>query len=284
MMGNLKQQSITVNNVRLNVWTGGEGKPIVLLHGFPQTAIMWRKITPQLLKKYTVICPDLRGYGDSQKPISGYDNRTMAKDIKALMDELSFSSYSVISHDRGARVAHRLALDFPECVEKLCVLDIVPTHTVFQETDRNLAVGYWHWYFFQLPDVPEMLLNQNPEAIFNFFMHNYSYNTAKVENEAMEEYLRTFKLPGTIRAVLEDYRAAATTDFKHDEESLNQKLTCPTLVLWGQYGKMHEIFNVLQTWEEKAEIVQGKPLPCGHFIAEEAPDELLNELIPFLAE
>ncbi|HZW68843.1 MAG TPA: alpha/beta hydrolase [Pseudogracilibacillus sp.] len=281
-MKGMEQGNFNVNGVRLNVWVGGEGKPLVLLHGLPQSAIMWRKVVPKLMENYTVICPDLRGYGDSQKPTSGYDKRTMALDIKLLMEELGFDTFAVVGHDRGARVAHRLALDHPDTVENITVLDIVPTHTMLSKTNKELAVVYWHWYFFQIPDVPEMLLNANPEQMFRYFMHNLSFNIGAIEEEALEEYERVFVLPGTIRAMLADYRAAATVDFEHDEADLEDKVSCPLLTIWGEHGKMDKIFDVLATWKEKASDVTGKSLPCGHFVAEEAHELLLDELLEFL--
>lgn len=278
----MEQGNKITNGIRINYWKGGSGKPIVLLHGAPQTAYMWRKITPTLLKKYTVICPDIRGYGDTQKPESGYDKKNMALDIKLLMQDLGYEEFIVVSHDRGARVAHRLALDFPESVEKLCLLDIVPTHTLLSNTDKELAVSYWHWYFFQLQDIPEKLLLDDPEYAFNLIMHNLTFNMEGIDEKAKQEYLRAFKIPGTIRAILSDYRAAATTDFKDDERDLDKKIKCPTLVLWGKRGKMHQKFNVLNTWKKKAENVKGRALNCGHFVAEESPEELINELKAFL--
>lgn len=284
MMNGMEQRNITVNGVRLNVWIGGEGKPLVLLHGLPQSAIMWRKMVPKLMETYTVVCPDLRGYGDSQKPFHGYDKRTMALDIKLLMEELGFQTFGVVGHDRGGRVAHRLALDHPETVENLTVLDIVPTHTMLSRTTQELAVVYWHWYLFQLPDIPEMLLHSNPRQLFRYFMHNLTYNIDAIEEEVLQEYERVFVMPGSIRAMLSDYRAAATIDFEHDEADIDKKVTCPLLTIWGEYGKMDKIFNVLETWQEKGTNVRGTSLPCGHFVAEEAHEELLDELLNFLTE
>lgn len=281
-MKGMEQANFNVNGVRLNVWFGGEGKPLVLLHGLPQSAIMWRKVVPKLMENYKVICPDLRGYGDSQKPVSGYDKRTMALDIKLLMEELGFDKFAVVGHDRGARVAHRLALDHPDTVENITVLDIVPTHTMLSKTNKELAVAYWHWYLFQIPDLPETLLHANPKQMFRYFMHNLTFNIGAIEEEALQEYERVFVLPGTIRAMLADYRAAATVDFEHDEADLDKKVSCPLLTIWGEHGKMDKIFDVLETWKEKATDVSGKSLPCGHFVAEEAHELLLDELLEFL--
>ena len=281
-MNGMRQQMVRANGVRFNVWVGGEGPPVVLLHGYPESALMWRKIVPQLLPNHTAICPDLRGYGDSEKPHDGYDKRTMALDIKLLMKELGFKRYAVVGHDRGARVGHRFALDHPDAVERLCVLDIVPTHTMFRSTNKQLATSYWHWFFFQVPDLPEALMGAQPEVFLYFAFRLLGCPPGAIEEPVMQEYLRAFKLPGTQRAMLEDYRAAATIDYQHDEQDIGSKITCPMLVLWGERGRMHPLFDVLATWREKAQRVEGRSLPSGHFIPEEAPEALLDELLPFL--
>ena len=281
-MNGMKQQVVRANGVRFNVWTGGEGPPVLLLHGYPESALMWRKMVPQLLSSYKVVCPDLRGYGDSDKPRNGYDKRTMALDMKLLMEALGFKRYAVVGHDRGARVGHRMALDHPDAVERLCAIDIVPTHTMFRSTNKELAVFYWHWFFFQVPDLPEVLIGSQPEAFLRFVFRALGCPPGVIEEPVMQEYLRAFKLPGTQRATLEDYRAAATVDYRHDEQDLGRKITCPVLALWGERGRMHPLFDVLATWREKAQRVEGKALPSGHFIPEEAPEALLAELLPFL--
>jgi len=280
----MHQQTIRANGVRINAWVGGKGEPVVLLHGYPQTGQMWRKVVPSLLDGFTVVCPDLRGYGDSDKPRDGYDKRNMAKDIHEVMSALGFKNYSVVGHDRGARVAHRLATDYPGAVRNLTVLDIVPTHTVFRDTGKELAAAYWHWFFFQVPDLPEIMLANSAEPFLRHMFRALCFRQDTIEEPMFQEYLRAFRLPGTIRAGLEDYRAAATVDIADDERDLGKKLACPVLVIWGEYGKMHTLFDVLATWKEKAAKVRGHPVTCGHFIPEEAPDELLRDLIPFLAE
>jgi haloacetate dehalogenase len=282
-MPGMEQRTIRANGIRLNAWIGGKGAPAVLLHGYPQTAQMWRKVAPQLLTDHTIVCPDLRGYGDSDKPRDGYDKRTMARDIHLLMESLGHKRYAVVGHDRGARVAHRLALDYPDAVTRLCVLDIVPTHTVFRDAGKELAAAYWHWFFFLTPDLPELMLGAVPEAFLRHMFRALTARAGAIEEPMVQEYLRAFTLPGTIRAGLEDYRAAATRDCEDDERDLAVKVRCPLLAIWGEYGKMHTLFDVLATWREKAADVRGRPLPCGHFIPEEAPAELLAELRPFLA-
>jgi haloacetate dehalogenase len=283
-MTGMRQLTMRANGIRVNVWTGGDGPPVLLLHGYPQTGQMWRKIAPKLLDAFTVVCPDLRGYGDSDKPRDGYDKKTMARDMHEVMTALGHGRYALVGHDRGARVAHRQALDYPQAVTRLCVLDIVPTHTVFDRTDRHLAAAYWHWFFFQAPDLPEIMLAAAPEPFLRAMFRALAFRAGAIEEPMVQEYLRAFTLPGTIRAGLEDYRAAATRDFEDDVRELDRKLDCPVLAIWGEYGKMHTLFDVLATWREKARVVQGHPLPCGHFIPEEAPEELLPELRAFLRE
>lgn len=282
-MTGMEQRVVRADGVRINTWVGGKGAPVVLLHGYPQTGQMWRKIAPQLLDSYSVVCPDLRGYGDSDKPRDGYDKRSMARDIHRVMEALGHTRYAVVGHDRGARVAHRLALDQPQSVTKLCVLDIVPTHTVFRDTGRELAAAYWHWFFFQTPDLPEAMINAAPDVFLRHMLRSLTFHAGAIEEPMFEEYLRAFTLPGTIRAGLEDYRAAATTDLADDERDLGLKVQCPLLAIWGEYGKMHTLFDVLATWRDKGTDVRGHALPSGHFIPEEAPEPLLADLREFLA-
>lgn len=283
-MKGLRQQTVRANGIRINAWVGGKGDPVALLHGYPQTAQMWRKVAPAMLDRFTVVCPDLRGYGDSDKPRDGYDKRSMAKDIVEAMSVLGFSRFALVGHDRGARVAHRLATDYPDAVRNLTVLDIVPTHTVFRDTGKDLAAAYWHWFFFQVPDLPEVMIANSAEPFLRFILRALTHRAGAIDEPMFREYLRAFTLPGTIRAGLEDYRAAATVDVADDERDLGRKLACPVLAIWGEYGKMHTLFDVLGTWKEKAADVRGHPLPCGHFIPEEAPEELLRDLLPFLRE
>jgi haloacetate dehalogenase len=281
-MHGMSRRSVRANGIRINTWTGGDGPALLLLHGYPQTAQMWRKMTPALTKRFSVVCPDLRGYGDSDKPRDGFDKRTMARDVAELMRELGHDRYMVVGHDRGARVAHRLALDHAAAVARLVVLDIVPTHTVFRDTGKDLAAAYWHWFFFQAPDLPEIMIQNSAEPFLRTMFRALTWRPNAVEEPMFQEYLRAFTLPGTIRCGLEDYRAAATVDIADDEADLDKKLSCPVYAVWGEFGKMHTLFDVVQTWREKADDVRGNPLPCGHFIPEEAPDELLAAILPFL--
>ena len=281
-MAGMRRSTVRANGIRMNVWTGGEGPTLVLLHGYPQTGQMWHEVSPTLMKRFNLIIPDLRGYGDSEKARSGFDKKTMAKDIACLASELGHETFFLMGHDRGARVAHRLALDFPERVEKLIVLDIVPTHTIFSRTGRELAAAYWHWFYFQAPDLPEIMIRNSAEPFLQTMFRSLSWRPDAIDDLLFAEYLRAFTLPGTIRCGLEDYRAAATIDYEDDERDLGTKLSCPVYTIWGQFGKMESLFDVVDTWKEKADNVIGKSLPCGHFIPEEAPDELLSEIVPFL--
>jgi haloacetate dehalogenase len=281
-MNGMDQRTVRAHGIRINTWLGGTGSPVLLLHGYPQTAQMWHKVAPPLTGEYTVVCPDLRGYGDSDKPRDGYDKKTMARDMHELMRALGHDQYAVVGHDRGGRVAHRQALDYPDAVTRLCVLDIVPTHTVFAQTDRHLAAAYWHWFFFQAPDLPEVLIGGAPEAFLRYVFRALAFHVAAIEEPLIREYVRAFTLPGTIRASLEDYRAAARQDFDDDERDLAKRVRCPVLAIWGELGKMHAIFDVLATWKDKADALEGHPLPCGHFIPEEAPEQLLADLRKFL--
>ena len=281
-MAGMRRSTVRANGIRMNVWTGGEGPTLVLLHGYPQTGQMWHKLSPTLMKRFNLIIPDLRGYGDSEKARSGFDKKTMAKDIACLASELGHETFFLMGHDRGARVAHRLALDFAERVEKLIVLDIVPTHTIFSRTGRELAAAYWHWFYFQAPDLPEIMIRNSAEPFLQTMFRSLSWRPDAIDDLLFAEYLRAFTSPGTIRCGLEDYRAAATIDYEDDERDLGTKLSCPVYTIWGQFGKMESLFDVVDTWKEKADNVIGKSLPCGHFIPEEAPDELLSEIVPFL--
>jgi len=280
-MTGMDHLTVRANGIKINLWAGGKGPPVLLLHGYPQTGQMWRKVAPKLLDQFTVVCPDLRGYGDSDKPRDGYDKKTMARDMHEMMLALGHKRYALVGHDRGGRVAHRQALEYPDAVTRLCVLDIVPTHTVFARTDRHLAAAYWHWFSFQAPDLPEIMISAVPEAFLRYMFRGLTFRAGAIEEPMVQEYLRAFTLPGTIRAGLEDYRAAATRDFDDDARDPG-RMRCPVLAIWGEFGKMHTIFDVIATWKEKADSVEGHPLPCGHFIPEEAPEELLADLRGFL--
>jgi haloacetate dehalogenase len=268
----------------------GDGPPVLLLHGNPQTHVMWRKTAPRLAERFTVVATDLRGYGDSSKPPTDaehlpYSKRAMALDQVQVMDALGFDRFAVVGHDRGGRVGHRMALDHPDRVSRAAFLDIVPTRTIFAATDQAVATGYYHWFFMiQGGNLPETLIGAEPEFYLRHKLGQWSGGDAVFEEEAVAEYLRCLRDPATIHASCEDYRAAAGIDLVHDEADLDKKIACPLLVLWGAEGLMERHFDVLATWRERADDVVGRAIPCGHFLAEERPEDTLAELIPFLGD
>jgi len=266
--------------------TGGSGPPLLLLHGYPETHVMWRKVASQLARKFTVVAADLRGYGDSSKPAGGgnriaYSKRAMALDQVEVMESLGFQKFLVVGHDRGGRVAHRMALDHPDSVQKLVILDIVPTYKVFHTVNKELATSNFHWFFLIQPEpLPETMIGNSAEL---WLRSRFNALPAEaISKEAFAEYLRIFRMPETIHATCEDYRAGASIDLTHDDADLQRKISCPVLALWAEKGAMHRLYNVLDTWKERASNVAGKPLPSSHFIAEEVPEMLLSELGNFL--
>jgi len=289
MFEDFRREKITIDDIEINLVVGGSGPPLLLLHGYPQTHIIWRMIAPGLARSFTVIATDLRGYGDSSKPAglpdhSNYSKRAMADDQVGVMRQLGFDSFLLCGHDRGGRVAHRLATDYPELVEKLVVLDIAPTKAMYERTTMTFAQAYYHWFFLiQAAPYPETLIGRAPEA----FLHHHMTRFAGLETfmpDAWPEYVRHFSDPATIHATCEDYRAAATIDLDHDKADIKEdrKVTCPLLALWGAHGIVERCFNPLEEWQKVATSVSGKALPCGHYIPEEAPGLLVEELMSFL--
>ena len=267
---------------------GGEGPPVLLLHGYPQTLAMWHLAAPLLAESFTVVAADLRGYGDSSKPDggrdhSGYSKRTMATDQVEVMRRLGFDSFAVVGHDRGGRVAHRMALDHPQKITQFAVLDIVPTHWVFATANKELATYYYHWFFLIQPyDLPEHLVGADPDHYLRRTLGGWGTGTDLFTPEAYAEYERCFRDPETIHAMCEDYRAAATIDLEHDEADRDRKVGCPLLALWGESGVVEKLYDVPGVWREYASDVRGRALPAGHFLAEERPEETARELISFL--
>jgi haloacetate dehalogenase len=278
-----------VNGVVINYVRGGSGPPILLLHGHPQTHAIWHKVAPTLAQHFTVIASDLRGYGDSEKPASvdghlNYSKRVMAQDQVELMRSLGFKEFNVLAHDRGARVAHRLAVDHPSAVKKLMLLDIAPTLAMYEQTTQLFATKYWHWFFLIQPaPFPEQLIAADPDFYINKVMGNRSAGLSPFSPEALAEYKRCLRLPGAIHAMCEDYRAAATIDLEHDraDRTVGKKIACPTVVLWGANGVIQMCFDALSEWQRVALHVRGHSLPCGHYIPEEAPDALLADALSF---
>ena len=279
----LTHHSARLEGLRLHYVTAGEGPPLYLLHGYPQTWFIWRKVVPLLAPHYSLVMPDLRGYGDSDKPLGGYDKRTMAGDIRALAEQLGHRRFALVGHDRGGRVAHRYALDHGETLAALVLLDIEPTKTKFDALDRQKALGSWHWLFLPQTDLAERLLAAEPEAVLRHFLRAWAGDPSAIEEAAVAEYLRCFRLPGTIRATCADYHAGAYLDLEHDAADADRRIKAPLHVLWGGLGKREREWDLPAVWREKAREVSGRGLPCGHFIPEEAPSELAAELRAFLA-
>ena len=279
----IETRGATINAVR-----GGEGPPVLLLHGYPQTLAMWHLIAPRLTASFTVVATDLRGYGDSSKPEgreehAGYSKRAMAADQVEVMQTLGFGSFVVVGHDRGGRVAHRMALDHPQSVTRLAVLDIVPTRHVFETADKELAMAYYHWFFLSQPyDLPERLIGADPDYYLRKKLGGWGTGFDSFASEAYAEYERCFRDPRTIHASCEDYRAAATIDLEHDGADRDRKVGCPLLALWGEQGVVERLYDVLGVWRGYASDVRGRALPCGHYLAEERPEETAEELVTFL--
>ena len=287
---NFDSHAIEVNGLKIMARKGGSGRPLLLLHGHPQTHAIWHRVAQQLAKSFTVIMTDLRGYGDSSKPQglhdhSNYSKRSMALDQIQVMRHFGFSEFDVLAHDRGARVAHRLALDHPKAVKRLVLLDIAPTLAMYEKTSNQFARSYWHWFFLIQPaPMPERLIEADPAAYVRDVLGRRSAGLAPFDPRALAEYVRCLQLPGSAHGLCEDYRASATIDLVHDQKDLEEKnfLQQPLLVLWGEQGVVHQCFEPMKEWSKLAVNVQGKALPCGHYIPEEAPELLLNQVKLFL--
>jgi haloacetate dehalogenase len=279
-----------VNGIDLNVRHGGKGTPLLLLHGFPQTHAIWHRIAPRLAEHHYLLMPDLRGYGDSDKPASTsdhapYSKRTMALDVVELMRSFGFERFFACGHDRGGRVAHRLALDHPRAVARLMLLDISPTRTMYERTTREFATLYYHWFFLIQPEpLPETLIGADPGFYLRTKLGGWgSAGTSFFDPRALAEYERCFT-PAAIHAMCEDYRAAASIDLQHDREDENQQIECPLRVLWGERGVVHRLFAPLADWQAKSKLpVSGGTTPTGHYIAEEAPDLLATDMLEYFA-
>lgn len=280
----------TEPGVRIRVRIGGRGAPLLLLHGHPQTHALWHRVAPVLAERFTLVLADLRGYGDSSKPAgapdhANYSKRAMARDMLTVMQSLGHARFSVLAHDRGARVAHRLAVDHAQVVQRLVLLDIAPTLAMYEQTSDAFARAYWHWFFLIQPaPLPERLIEADPAAYVSDVMGRRSAGLAPFDPRALAEYRRALALPGTAHGVCEDYRAAAGIDLDHDraDRAHGIRLAAPLLALWGRDGVVHRCFDPLAEWRRVATDVRGAPLACGHYIAEEAPDALLAEALPFL--
>jgi haloacetate dehalogenase len=286
---NFESRKITVGSVEINCKIGGSGPALLLLHGCPQTHVMWHKMAPELAKSHTVVVADLRGYGDSSKPDglpdhSNYAFREMAADQLGVMSALGLDRFSAIGHDRGARVLHRLALDHPTSLEKACILDILPTRHLYSNTDKNFASHYWEWFFFiQHRDFPETVLSADPQAFLDYEIGDLVRQGA-ITQTAWHEYLRVLSSKQAMHSMCEDYRAGASIDLQHDEADSHKTIAAPLLLLWGEQNPAWSKFDMLDVWRGYAKDVRGWAMPSGHYMAEEIPEKVLEKVTPFLAE
>jgi haloacetate dehalogenase len=285
MFGGFTFTKIATSGATIALRHAGSGPPVLLLHGHPQTHVMWHRIAPALAAEFTVVCADLRGYGDSSKPPTSdnhepYSKRAMAQDCVEVMQALGFDRFAVVGHDRGGRCAYRMALDYPDRVTALSVLDILPTSEHFGRTEAEFALGYWHWFFLAQPHpLPERLIAGDPD-VFYLRRGRHMFDPA-----ALAEYRRCFSDPATIHAMCEDYRAGAGIDRVLDEadRQAGRRIACPVQALWANTGILPRLYDVLGVWRDWAGDVQGHGIDCGHYLAEEAPEATLAALRPFLA-
>lgn len=282
MFDGFQLQTVETDEVSIRLRTGGSGPPLLLLHGFPQTHAMWSKVAPKLAEHYTVVCPDLRGYGGSSKPASSanhetYSKRAMARDQVELMKRLGHEKFLVAGHDRGGRVAYRLALDSPQCVSKLAVLDIIPTGDTLRRADWRFGMGYWHWFFLsQNHPLPEKMISADPIGFL--FRHGQGHS----DLDAYEDYLQNARDPAAIHAMCEDYRAAVSVDFQQDQADRGtRRIECPVLVMWGNRGVIPKWYDAVSIWKDWASDVRGEELESGHMLAEEAPEATYQALRRF---
>jgi haloacetate dehalogenase len=289
-----KREQIKTSGATINAVYGGKGSPVLLLHGIPETHVLWRKVAPLLAQDHFLVITDLRGYGDSSKPPGGadhfaYSKRAMAQDQVEVMKHLGFDKFALIGHDRGGRVAHRMALDHPEVLTKLAILDIVPTYTLYQSITKEFATIFYHWFLMVQPaPFPETLLGNSAEYFLTstlLWLGGHALGEPVpdwVGSAAFREYLRCFRDPATIHAICEDYRAAASIDLAHDAADLSRKIECPLLVLWSEKGPFHRMYDVLQTWRDRSQSAEGEAMPTGHFLPEQMPVELTQKIKAFL--
>ena len=285
MFSGFQAQQIEGPAGHLHTLSGGRGSPLLLLHGHPQSHFMWHAVAEELAQSFSVVLMDLRGYGDSARVVSNpdhaaYSKRAMALDAMAVMRHYGFDTFQVLAHDRGARVAHRLALDHPKAVQRLMLLDIAPTLGMYEHTTDAFARAYWHWFFLiQPPPLPESLIDVDPVRYVRSVMGKRHAGLAAFAPAALAEYERCAQIAGTGMSICEDYRAAATIDLDHDRADIaaGRKLEQPLRVLWGEHGAVGACFDVMALWQERATQASGLSLPCGHYIAEEAPGLLLQQ-------
>ncbi|SDL26595.1 haloacetate dehalogenase [Franzmannia pantelleriensis] len=290
MFQGFRHLDITLGANRIHARVGGSGPALLLLHGHPQNHVIWHRVAEQLAAHFTVVASDLRGYGDSSKPAgepdhANYSKRAMAADQVAVMHELGFERFYVCGHDRGGRVAHRMAMDHPDAVKKLMLLDIAPTLAMYEQTDRTFATAYFHWFFLIQPaPLPETLIEASPADYITRTMGGRHASLAAFDPAVIADYQRCLAQPGAAHALCEDYRASNTIDLEHDraDREAGRRISCPVSVLWGQHGVIERCFDPLAEWRAVADMVEGEALPCGHYIPEEAPAALLEHLLRFM--
>jgi len=289
MFDSFSARTINVGDADISCVVGGAGPPLLLLHGYPQTKAMWARVAPVLSQHYTVVCADLRGYGDSSKPRclpdrSNYSFRAMANDQLNLMRALGFDRFHVIGHDRGGRTGHRLALDHPDAVLSLTVMDIVPTYAMLMETNRKVAGAYWHWYFLSQPEpFPERLIGNDPDFFYETCLVGWgATQITEFDSEMLADYRRAWRDPAMIHGSCSDYRAAATIDLEHDEADIHRRVTCPTLVFYGSKGQMARLFDLPNEWRKRFVNPAEASLPGGHFFVDQFPDPVALTLREFL--
>ena len=291
MFDGFKKATYSCNGIDVYAATGGDGPPVLMLHGFPQTHVMWAKVAPILAEQYTVVCADLRGYGDSGKPhaqedLSNYSFREMAKDQLALMKQLGFDKFHIVGHDRGGRTAHRMSLDHPEALASISILDIVPTYDMFAKVDRHVAKAYWHWYFLQQPaPYPEEVIAANPDRFYEGCL--FGWGATSLENfdsKQLEAYRRAWRNRDAIFGSCADYRAAAAVDFALDEQDLERKVEVPALVLWGADGIMGKVFDMKDVWSTRFTDLETGSIPGGHFFVDQQSSETASRLLAFIVK
>jgi haloacetate dehalogenase len=280
---------VEVDGATIHAAVGGDGPPLLLLHGHPQNHLTWHRIAPALAASYSVVAADLRGYGDSSKPSGGarhrgYAKRTMAADQVSLMRALGHPRFAVVGHDRGARVAHRMGLDHPSAVSRMALLDIAPTATMYERTNMEFATRYFWWFFLIQPfDLPERLIGADPEYFLRRHLEGQFSGPVNTPPEVIADYLRCYSDPATVHGICEDYRASAGIDLEHDAADRGERLEMPVLVLWGAQGTVGQLYDVAATWRPKAADLTARAMPCGHTPQEELPGELIDRLSDFLA-